>query len=144
MNNYLWCFICILSTLNIAITAEDANSKLKKCCKTYEPLLHNETAVNECLNKYCDFDTISQTNVLVFLKHCDSIVVGNIFSCASSNYDHTQCCLANGVSGKCLEYCSAHDGVPPNYLDYLACLEYFDTIKQCFKNYLEKNPAIKP
>ncbi|EJW72750.1 DB module family protein [Wuchereria bancrofti] len=141
MCNYLWCFFCILSTLHTAIIADDANFKLKKCCKEYEPLLHNETAVNECLNKYCDFNTISQTNVLIFLKHCDGIVVGNIFSCASSNYDHTQCCLANGVSGKCLEYCSAHDGVPSNYLDYLACLEYFDTIKQCFKNYLEKNPA---
>ncbi|EFO18253.1 DB module family protein [Loa loa] len=143
MRYCLRCILYILTILHAVIIADDANSKFKKCCKAYKPLLHNETAVNECLNKYCDFDTISQTNVLVFLKHCDGTVVGNMFSCASSNYDHTQCCLDNGVSGKCLEYCSAQDGVPPNYLDYLTCLDYFDTIKQCFRNYLEKNPAIK-
>ncbi|KAM3720127.1 Ig-like and fibronectin type-III domain-containing protein [Dirofilaria immitis] len=140
--NYPRCAACILMILHAAVIAEEANAKFKKCCKTYEPLLRNETAVNECLNKYCDFDIISQTNILVFLKHCDNTVVGSIFSCASSNYDHTQCCLANGVSRRCLEYCSAHDGVPSNYLDYLACLDYFDNIKECFQNYLEKYPAI--
>ncbi|KAL3995172.1 DB module family protein [Acanthocheilonema viteae] len=129
--------------LHAAIIINDANFKFKKCCKASERMISNETAINECLNKYCDFDTLSQTNVLVFLKHCDSIVVGNMFSCASSNYDHSQCCLDNGITGRCLEYCSAHDGVPPNYLDYLACLEHFDTIKQCFKNYLEEHPPIK-
>uniref|UniRef100_A0A8R1XPD7 DB domain-containing protein n=1 Tax=Onchocerca volvulus TaxID=6282 RepID=A0A8R1XPD7_ONCVO len=142
--NYLWYLVCILTTLQAAILRDDANTKFKKCCKAYEPSLKNETAVNECLNKYCDFDVLSQTTILVLLKHCDCTVVGAMFSCASSNYDHTQCCLANGVSGKCLEYCSAHDGVPPNYLDYLTCLDHFDTIKQCFQNYLAKNPAIKP
>ncbi|VDK34159.1 unnamed protein product [Gongylonema pulchrum] len=134
-----WCALVRL----VDSKAGDANTKLKKCCKAYEPLQHNKTAVDECLNKFCDFDSLSQTNVLVFLKHCNGTVVGNMFACASSNHDHTPCCKANGVRGRCLEYCSAQDGVPTNYLDYVACLDHFNVIRDCFKNYLDKHPAIK-
>jgi hypothetical protein len=51
---------------------------------------------------------------------------------------------AKGVSGKCLEYCSAHDGVPTNYLDYLFCTESFEEIRQCFVEHLDKNDAYVP
>lgn len=69
MRNYLWCIrLSILTMLHAVIITDNANSKLKKCCKEYEPLLQNETAVNECFNKYCDFDTLSQTNVTIFYQ----------------------------------------------------------------------------
>lgn len=67
MKSYFWCIISTLAMLHAhVISADEANDKFKKCCKAYEPLLRNETAVNECLNKYCDFDIISQTNVIIF------------------------------------------------------------------------------
>uniref|UniRef100_A0A0M3IUS8 DB domain-containing protein n=1 Tax=Ascaris lumbricoides TaxID=6252 RepID=A0A0M3IUS8_ASCLU len=129
------CFIFL-----IAVTlAEDANEKLKKCCNTYAGKVDKE-----CLERYCDFDAISQTNVLNFLSKCTErgTVVGNMFSCASSNVDHTKCCESKGVSGKCLEYCTAQDGVPTNYLDYLFCLENFNQIRDCFKDYLETHDPV--
>lgn len=58
-------YLLYFSLFFIALTvyADDANAKLKKCCKAYEPLQTNKTAVKECLNKFCDFDSLSQTNV---------------------------------------------------------------------------------
>ena len=44
-----------------------------------------------------------------------------------------------GISGKCLEYCSAQDGVPTNYLDYLFCLESFNEIRDCFRDHIKVN-----
>ncbi|VDN53244.1 unnamed protein product [Dracunculus medinensis] len=119
---------------------ESANEKLKRCCKAQESkFTNNQTAINVCLRAYCDFDSISQTNILVYLKHCDNRVVGTMFSCASSNVDHTKCCVDKGVSKKCLEYCSAQDGAPNNYVDYIFCVEEFNSIRDCFADFLEKH-----
>ncbi|KAH7729876.1 CBN-DAO-2 protein [Aphelenchoides avenae] len=117
--------------------ADDANSKLKKCCTK----LLDGGDDKECVERFCDFDSISQTNVLNYLSTCTErgSTVGHMWDCASSRIDHTKCCEAKGVSGKCLEYCAAHDGVPTNYLDYLFCVESFNEIRDCFKDYLEKH-----
>lgn len=60
------CVVMILYAVETIVLADDANTKLKKCCKAYEPLQNNQTAVDECLNKFCDFDSLSQTNVNTF------------------------------------------------------------------------------
>uniref|UniRef100_A0A0N5B145 DB domain-containing protein n=1 Tax=Syphacia muris TaxID=451379 RepID=A0A0N5B145_9BILA len=98
--------LVIIGTIIAFTESYTANEKLKQCCKTYQG-----KADEECLMNYCSFDAISQTNVLNFLSKCTERgpVVGYMFSCASSNYDHTKCCQQKGVSGKCLEYCTAQD-----------------------------------
>ena len=107
-------FIAILFCL-LPAAQSDSNSKLKKCCEKLT------TDDKDCVNRFCDFDAISQANVLNYLSTCTERgeTVGHMWDCASSRVDHTKCCESRGVSGKCLEYCSAHDGVPTNYLDYL-------------------------
>lgn len=49
--------ITLLLSAFILATAEIANQKLKKCCSR----IKNED--KECIDKFCDFDAISQTNV---------------------------------------------------------------------------------
>ncbi|KHJ95519.1 DB module [Oesophagostomum dentatum] len=98
--------VAILCAIVASALAKTPNEKLKECCATLKE------ADKECVNKFCDFNAISQTN-------------------------------AKGVEGKCLEYCSAHDGVPTNYLDYLFCVESFNEIRDCFMDHLSKNPAFK-
>ena len=108
----------ILVVLACSVLAEDANAKLKKCCSK----LTNED--QECVTRFCDFDSISQTNVLNYLSTCTErgSTVGKMWDCASSRVDHTKCCKVpppfymppvntssfqdKGVEGKCLEYCS--------------------------------------
>ncbi|KAI6183901.1 hypothetical protein M3Y97_00538300 [Aphelenchoides bicaudatus] len=116
----------LLLSAFVLATADIANQKLKKCCSR----IKNED--KECIDKFCDFDAISQTNILNYLSTCSDRggVVGRMFDCSSSRVDHTECCRAKGVEGKCLEYCAAHDGVPTNYLDYLFCLDTQLTPKQ--------------
>ncbi|KAI1726719.1 DB module domain-containing protein [Ditylenchus destructor] len=112
----------------------DPNSKLKKCCAK----LPEQGDDKDCVERFCDFDAISQANVLNYLSTCTERgnTVGHMWDCASSRIDHTNCCKDKGVKGKCLEYCAAHDGVPTNYLDYLFCVESFNEIRDCFREYI--------
>ncbi|KAI6172202.1 DB domain-containing protein [Aphelenchoides besseyi] len=106
------CFV-LLVALALSVVAQKANEKLKKCCSK----LTKED--KECVQKFCDFEAISQTSVLNYLSTCTErgTTVGRMWDCASSRHDHTECCKAKGVEGKCLEYCAAQDGVPVNYFD---------------------------
>uniref|UniRef100_A0A914DUI5 Domain of unknown function DB domain-containing protein n=1 Tax=Acrobeloides nanus TaxID=290746 RepID=A0A914DUI5_9BILA len=127
-------YILALLVATFAATClADANEKLRSCC---DKLSKDDP---ECTKRFCDFDAISQTNVLNFLSKCTERgqTVGHMWDCASSRVDHTKCCEEKGVTGRCLEYCSAHDGVPTNYLDYLFCLENFNEVRDCFREYLE-------
>ncbi|KHJ79297.1 DB module [Oesophagostomum dentatum] len=131
--------VAILCAIVASALAKTPNEKLKECCATLKE------ADKECVNKFCDFNAISQTNILNYLSTCSERgpTVGNMWDCASLRHDHTECCKAKGVEGKCLEYCSAHDGVPTNYLDYLFCVESFNEIRDCFMDHLSKHPAFK-
>uniref|UniRef100_A0AC35U5F0 DB domain-containing protein n=1 Tax=Rhabditophanes sp. KR3021 TaxID=114890 RepID=A0AC35U5F0_9BILA len=116
------------------------NEKLKGCCKQLKD------ADQECVEKFCDFSAISQANILNYLSTCTERgpTVGQMWDCASTRVDHTKCCAAKGVPDKCTEYCSAQDGVPTNYLDYLFCVESFNEIRECFTEHLEKNEPWSP
>ncbi|PAV82661.1 hypothetical protein WR25_05876 [Diploscapter pachys] len=130
---YSYVVLALLPLLTVALTP---NEKLKKCCETLKE------SDKECVEKFCDLSAISQANILNYLSTCSDRgpTVGEMWDCASLRHDHTECCKAKGVEGKCLEYCSAHDGVPSNYLDYLFCVESFNEIRECFVEHLEKNP----
>ncbi|EYC26511.1 hypothetical protein Y032_0010g1194 [Ancylostoma ceylanicum] len=158
---------CAIAAVVLA-KGKTPNEKLKECCATLKE------ADKECVERFCDFNAISQTNILNYLSTCSERgpTVGNMWDCVSLRHDHTECCKvsqhhpelflflpryqnffqkctynsvfqAKGVEGKCLEYCSAQDGVPTNYLDYLFCTESFNEIRDCFHEHLSKNPAFK-
>uniref|UniRef100_A0A0K0D438 DB domain-containing protein n=1 Tax=Angiostrongylus cantonensis TaxID=6313 RepID=A0A0K0D438_ANGCA len=131
--------LLLAAAVVVVLGTKSANDKLKECCKSLKE------ADKDCVNKFCDFKAISQTNILSFLSTCSERgpTVGNMWDCVSLRHDHTECCKSKGVEGKCLEYCAAQDGVPTNYLDYLFCVESFNEIRDCFMDHLEKNPAFK-
>ncbi|KAF8362757.1 dao-2 [Pristionchus pacificus] len=128
--------IILLSILS-SVNAHTPNDKLKNCCSTIK------RGDKDCIDRFCDFNSISQTNILNYLSTCSDKgpTVGMMWDCASLRHDHTECCKAKGVEGKCLEYCAAHDGVPTNYLDYLFCTESFNEIRDCFHDHMDKNEA---
>ena len=133
----------------VALSAAQApNEKLKQCCSTLKD------ADKECVERFCDFNAISQTNVSVslpsewhplqvlnYLSTCQERgpTVGNMWDCVSLRHDHSDCCKKKGVADGCLPYCRAQNGVPTNYLDYLFCMEDFNLIRDCFHDHLEKN-----
>uniref|UniRef100_A0A914HPR1 Domain of unknown function DB domain-containing protein n=1 Tax=Globodera rostochiensis TaxID=31243 RepID=A0A914HPR1_GLORO len=129
----LFCLTFVLP--HFPIVSSDANSKLKKCCSK----LNSKTDDKYCVERFCDFDAISQANVLNFMSTCKDRgeTVGHMWDCASSRVDHTKCCKEKGVSKTCMAYCSAQDGVPNNYIDYALCVENFNEIRDCFKDYLD-------
>uniref|UniRef100_A0A0K0EG75 DB domain-containing protein n=1 Tax=Strongyloides stercoralis TaxID=6248 RepID=A0A0K0EG75_STRER len=136
-------FFLIIGAILLQISslfALTANEKLKQCCEQLDD------ADKECVDKFCDFSAISQANILNYLSTCTERgpTVGQMWDCASTRKDHTKCCEAKGVTGKCLEYCSAQDGVPTNYMDYLFCVESFNEIRECFVEHLEKNDPWTP
>ncbi|CAD6199820.1 unnamed protein product [Caenorhabditis auriculariae] len=128
--------LLVLLAVPFAVLALTPNEKLKKCCATLTD------ADKECVDRFCDFNAISQTNILNYLSTCSDRgpTVGQMWDCASLRHDHTKCCVDKGVTGKCLEYCSAQDGVPSNYADYVFCTESFNEIRDCFHEHLDKNP----
>ena len=129
--------LAVGATLLVAVAALSPNDKLKKCCSTIAK------GDKECVNDFCDFNAISQTNILNFLSTCSDKgpTLGMMWDCASLRHNHKACCEKAGVQKECLVYCTAEKGVPTNYLDYLFCTESFDQIKTCFHDHLEKNPA---
>uniref|UniRef100_A0A914QE54 Domain of unknown function DB domain-containing protein n=1 Tax=Panagrolaimus davidi TaxID=227884 RepID=A0A914QE54_9BILA len=65
-----------------------------------------------------------------------------MWNCASSNFDHTDCCKKNKVIKACLPYCKATEKPPTDYLKHLFCLQAFNPIRNCFKDYLESHPNL--
>ncbi|CAL2031006.1 hypothetical protein CAEBREN_02050 [Caenorhabditis brenneri] len=125
--------------LPLLALAATPNEKLKQCCATLKD------ADKECVERFCDFNAISQANILNFMSTCGERgpTVGQMWDCASLRHNHESCCKAKGVSGECLKYCTAHKGAPSDYLNYAFCTENFNEIRDCFHEHLEKNEPFK-
>ncbi|WKX92920.1 hypothetical protein Q1695_010722 [Nippostrongylus brasiliensis] len=116
----------------------DADQRLKACCA------RQTTADKECKKKFCGFNAINQNNILHFLNMCSprNDTVRLMWDCASSKRDHVQCCKKKNVLPACMPYCQASHRTPIDYLNHLICLQNFNTIRDCFKDYLNGNPNI--
>ncbi|KAE9554461.1 hypothetical protein FO519_002335 [Halicephalobus sp. NKZ332] len=122
-------FLSVLKQMKEKLTAKsdkykavrNANQKLKVCCA------RAKSADKGCKRKFCDFDYFSQDHVLNFLNTCTpkGSTVRDI-----------------RVIKACMPYCKADQPPPTDYLKHLFCLQAFNPIRNCFRDYLEKNPNI--
>uniref|UniRef100_A0AC35FM54 Uncharacterized protein n=1 Tax=Panagrolaimus sp. PS1159 TaxID=55785 RepID=A0AC35FM54_9BILA len=118
----------------------EPNAKLQLCCQ-------KQSLSSSCQN-LCNFDTFTdKTLVSTFLTNsCPEPQRGLAFQCATTNVDHTDCCRRNNLhnysGGQCMPFCATHIPTPPNVFSYLQCLQVFDTIKNCYREYQYTHPNI--
>ncbi|TMS32748.1 hypothetical protein L596_000551 [Steinernema carpocapsae] len=82
-------------------------------------------------------------SISFFLNMCTSrgSTVKDMWDCASTHYDHTECCRRNHVIPECLRYCKADDPVTTDY-KYLFCIQSFNGIRDCFRSHLDTHANI--
>ncbi|KAH7727072.1 Protein F18C5.9 [Aphelenchoides avenae] len=130
-------FVSLWAITDICAGKRDGNQRLKTCCA------RQKSADKSCKRKFCDFKVLNQDNVLLFLNTCSTkgTTVRDMWDCATSKQNHTDCCKKKNVVKECLPYCS-HKTAPTNYLQHLFCLQSFNPIRDCFREHLEENPNI--
>ncbi|KAI6184031.1 DB module [Aphelenchoides bicaudatus] len=139
MKLFLLAFFTLLSIWPSALCRRDANSRFKLCCA------RQSMADQTCKRRFCDFNSLSQDNILLFINLCSAKgnTVKDMWECASSKMDHTACCKRKNVPSECLKYCDYGKAPPPNdYLNHLLCLQTFDKVKGCFKEHLDQHANI--
>ncbi|KAI6174540.1 DB domain-containing protein [Aphelenchoides bicaudatus] len=118
----------------------DPNYKLDLCCRKQQ--------IGQVCQQMCNFDTFTDRSLIsaVLSNQCPGPQLGQAFDCASSKADHTECCTRNNLhlyaGGQCMPFCRTHQPTPPNLISYIACLQVFDTIKNCYREYSYAHPNI--
>ncbi|TMS35412.1 hypothetical protein L596_002823 [Steinernema carpocapsae] len=116
------------------------NQKLDLCCR--------KQGVSPVCQTMCNFDTFSDKSLVnAFLTNqCPGNQLGQAFDCATTKADHSECCIRKNVhafnNGQCLPFCRTHVPTPPNAFEYLACLQVFESIKGCYREYQTSNPNL--
>ncbi|CDH93059.1 DB domain-containing protein [Caenorhabditis elegans] len=116
------------------------NQKLDLCCR--------KQRISPLCQNLCNFDTFNdKTLVAAFLTNqCPGPQLGQAYDCASSKADHSACCERAGIlsfqGGKCIPFCRTHVATPSNVFDYVICLQVFETIKGCYRDYQFTHPNI--
>ncbi|KAH7721846.1 Protein F18C5.9 [Aphelenchoides avenae] len=136
-NNALLFLLLSVVATEICVGRRDGNQRLKSCCA------RQKAADKSCKRKFCDFEVLNKDNILFFLNTCSTkgTTVRDMWDCATSKQDHTECCKIKSVVPECLAYCS-HNTAPANYLQHLFCVQSFNPIRDCFREHLEQNPNI--
>uniref|UniRef100_A0A7E4W2H2 DB domain-containing protein n=1 Tax=Panagrellus redivivus TaxID=6233 RepID=A0A7E4W2H2_PANRE len=118
----------------------DPNGKLALCCQKRQ--------LGPSCQMLCNFDTFNdRTLISTFLTNtCPDPQRALAFECATTKVDHTECCARNGLQtyagGQCMPFCATHVPTPPNVFSYLPCLQVFNVIKTCYKDYQYTHPNI--
>ncbi|CAJ0604704.1 unnamed protein product [Cylicocyclus nassatus] len=130
-----------IPSASIARTSLTPNEKLDLCCR--------KRRVNPGCQAMCNFEALNdRTLVSAFLTNiCPGPQQRDAFDCASSKVDHSACCeragLGTFLDGRCLPFCRTHDGSHPlNPLEFIPCLQVFEHIKSCYREYQTTHPNI--
>uniref|UniRef100_A0A915PTI3 Domain of unknown function DB domain-containing protein n=1 Tax=Setaria digitata TaxID=48799 RepID=A0A915PTI3_9BILA len=116
------------------------NQKLALCCKKQN--------LSPSCQLLCNYDTFTDRSLVtaVISNQCPGHQLETAFNCATSMADHSTCCIRNGIgtyrNGHCMVFCTTHLGNPSNTLQYIDCLQVFDRIKNCYREYHTVNPNI--
>ncbi|VIO94395.1 Uncharacterized protein BM_BM6761 [Brugia malayi] len=116
------------------------NQKLTLCCKKQN--------LSPSCQLLCNYDTFTDRSLVtaVISNQCPGYELETAFNCATSRADHSTCCIKNGIkeyrNGHCMVFCTTHLGNPHNTLQYIDCLQVFDRIKNCYRDYHVVNPNI--
>ncbi|VDN89117.1 unnamed protein product [Brugia pahangi] len=124
------------------------NQKLTLCCKKQN--------LSPSCQLLCNYDTFTDRSLVtaVISNQCPGYELEKAFNCATSRVcwfiqveaDHSACCIRNGIkeyrNGHCMVFCTTHLGNPHNTLQYIDCLQVFDRIKNCYRDYHVVNPNI--
>ncbi|KAI6242730.1 hypothetical protein M3Y99_00179300 [Aphelenchoides fujianensis] len=109
-------FLLFIFVFNLGDAKKDGNSRFKLCCA------RQKAADQTCKRRFCDFNVLSSDNILLFLNLCSpkGHTVRDLWKCATSDMDHTDCCKKKNVIKECLPYCS-YQKAPNDYLKHLLC-----------------------
>uniref|UniRef100_A0A0R3RH27 DB domain-containing protein n=1 Tax=Elaeophora elaphi TaxID=1147741 RepID=A0A0R3RH27_9BILA len=116
------------------------NQKLALCCRKQN--------LSPSCQVLCNYDTFTDRSLVtaVISNQCPGYELETAFNCATSRADHSACCIRNGIgahkNGHCMVFCTTHLGTPSNTLQYIDCLQVFDRIKNCYREYHMMNPNI--
>ncbi|ETN76074.1 DB module [Necator americanus] len=104
-----------IPTSSRARTSLTPNEKLDLCCR--------KRRVSPGCQAMCNFEALNDKTV-----------------------DHSACCQRAGLltfqGGKCLQFCRTNDAQPTNPLEFLPCLQVFEHIKACYREYQTTHPNI--
>ncbi|VDN02232.1 unnamed protein product, partial [Thelazia callipaeda] len=116
------------------------NEKLALCCQ-------KKRLTSSC-QTLCNYDTFSDHTLIaaVLTNQCPGNQLETAFNCATSMADHSSCCIKNGIAkyngGRCMVFCTTHQGNPGNTMQYIDCLRIFNRIKNCYQEYHTIHPNL--